>query len=235
MSAPHPAHEPGFDLEALREKYRVERDRRIRPDGSRQYRRTTGEFGYFEEDPYADRDFSREPLHDRVEVLIIGGGFGGLLAGTRLRQAGVRSIRVIEKGGDFGGTWYWNRYPGIHCDIESYIYMPLLEEVDYVPRWKYAPGEEIRQHARAIATRFGLYDDVCFQTLATELRWDEAESGWLIATDRGDHMRARYASTRPTGCGVPTASPSDPTGGCTSPSSWPAGSAPWIRPPETST
>ena len=88
---------------------------------------------------------AREPLRDRVEVLVVGGGFGGLLAGARLRQAGVESVRVIEKGGDFGGTWYWNRYPGIHCDIESYVYMPLLEEVGYVPKWKYAPGEEIRQ------------------------------------------------------------------------------------------
>ncbi|NYI03458.1 flavin-containing monooxygenase [Allostreptomyces psammosilenae] len=184
--------ELGFDPEALRAKYRAERDRRIRPDGNSQYRGTTGEFGYFDEDPYADPEFGREPLTDRVEALIIGGGFGGLLAGARLRQAGVASIRVIEKGGDFGGTWYWNRYPGIHCDIESYVYMPLLEEVGYLPRWKYAPGEEIRQHARAIARHFGLYDDACFQTQATELRWDDAESEWVVGTDRGDRVRARY-------------------------------------------
>ncbi|MGW0584036.1 flavin-containing monooxygenase, partial [Streptomyces sp. NPDC002920] len=182
----------GFDPEALREKYRIERDRRVRPDGRSQYRHTAGEFGSFDTDPHADPDFSRAPLRDRVEVVVIGGGFGGLLAGARLRQAGVDSIRVIEKGADFGGTWYWNRYPGIHCDIESYIYLPLLEETGYIPEWRYAPGEEIREHARAVARRFDLYDDVCFQTLATELRWDEGESEWIVATDRGDLMRARH-------------------------------------------
>ncbi|MEU0282822.1 flavin-containing monooxygenase [Streptomyces sp. NPDC088147] len=194
-SSPAPQLDPealGFDPDALRDRYRAERDRRIRPDGSKQYHSTTGEFGYYVDDPYVEPAPRREPLDDRVEVVIIGGGFGGLVAGARLRQAGVRDIRVIEKAGDFGGTWYWNRYPGIHCDIESYIYMPLLEEVGYVPKWKYAPGEEIRQHARAIGRRFELYRDVCFQTEVTELRWDEAEFEWTIRTDRGDRMRARY-------------------------------------------
>ncbi|MFI6619821.1 flavin-containing monooxygenase [Streptomyces sp. NPDC050528] len=182
----------GFDPEELRAKYRAERDRRIRPDGSAQYRGATGEFGYYADDPYADAGITGAPLTDRVEVVIVGGGFGGLLAAARLRQAGVQGIRVIEKGGDFGGTWYWNRYPGIHCDIESYIYMPLLEEVGYVPQWKYAPGEEIRQHARAIGRHFDLYRDACFQTQVTELTWDEHELEWLVATDRGDRIRARY-------------------------------------------
>lgn len=182
----------GFDLDAVRTKYRVERDRRIRPDGSAQYLPASGEFGYYDADPHADADFTREPLHDRVDAVIIGGGFGGLLAGARLRQAGVESVRVIEKGGDFGGTWYWNRYPGIHCDIDSYTYMPLLEAVGYVPKWKYAPGEEIREHARAVAEHFGLYRDACFQTEATELRWDDAASQWTVSTDRGDRIRARY-------------------------------------------
>ncbi|MFJ7072859.1 flavin-containing monooxygenase [Streptomyces sp. NPDC098781] len=181
-----------FDPEALRAKYRAERERRIRPDGSRQYRQLNGEFDAYDEDPHADPEFTREPLHDRVEVLIVGGGFGGLIAGARLRQAGVREIRVVEKGGDFGGTWYWNRYPGIHCDIESYIYLPLLEELGHVPRWKYAPGEEIREHAVAVARHFGLYDHACFQTQVTELRWDDEESEWVVGTDRGDRMRARY-------------------------------------------
>ncbi|MFJ7045562.1 flavin-containing monooxygenase [Streptomyces sp. NPDC101112] len=184
--------EPDFDPEALRAKYRAERDRRVRPDGNRQYRRVADGFGSYDQDPYADPEFTRAPLHDRVEAVVIGGGFGGLLAGARLRQAGVESVRVIEKGGDFGGTWYWNRYPGIHCDIESYIYLPLLEELGYVPQWKYAPGEEIRQHTRAIGRHFDLYRDACFQTVATELRWDDTESEWIVATDRGDRMRARY-------------------------------------------
>ncbi|MEU4896981.1 NAD(P)/FAD-dependent oxidoreductase [Streptomyces sp. NPDC044780] len=189
--SPDPA-ELGFDPDALRAKYRAERDRRIRPDGGKQYRRVTGEFGAYADDPYADTGFTRAPLTDRVEVAVIGGGFGGLLAGARLRQAGVRDIRMIEQGGDFGGTWYWNRYPGIQCDIESYVYLPLLEEIGYVPKWRYAPGEEIRQHARAIGRHFDLYRDVCFQTQVTALRWDEAESEWIVHTDRDDRIRARY-------------------------------------------
>ncbi|MEU1214477.1 flavin-containing monooxygenase [Streptomyces sp. NPDC005791] len=185
-------HDVGFDLDELRLKYRAERDRRIRPDGSAQYRSAAGEFGYYDADPYADPHLTREPLRDQVDAVIIGGGFGGLLAAARLRQAGVRSIRVIEKGGDFGGTWYWNRYPGIHCDIDAYTYMPLLEEVGYVPKWKYAPGEEIREHSQAIARHFDLYRDACFQTEATELRWDDSAAEWTVSTDRGDRIRARY-------------------------------------------
>ncbi|WP_369202392.1 flavin-containing monooxygenase [Streptomyces sp. PU-14G] len=179
----------------MRARYRAERDRRVRPEGRGQYRRAEGEFGFYADDPYAEGPLPREALHDRVEALVVGGGFGGLLAGARLRQAGLETIRIVEKGSDFGGTWYWNRYPGIHCDIESYIYLPLLEEVGYVPRWKYAPGEEIRQHARAIGRTFDLYRDACFRTQVTELRWDEAEAEWLVATDRGDRIRARYVVT----------------------------------------
>jgi cation diffusion facilitator CzcD-associated flavoprotein CzcO len=183
---------PEFDPDALRAKYRAERDRRIRPDGNAQYRRAAGEFGYYADDPHADPGYTREPLRDRVEVLIVGAGFGGLLTGARLRQAGVEDVRVLDEAGDFGGTWYWNRYPGIHCDIESYVYLPLLEEIGHVPRWKYAPGEEIRQHAQAVARHFDLYRDTCFQTRVTDLRWDDDADEWIVRTDRGDEMRARY-------------------------------------------
>jgi cation diffusion facilitator CzcD-associated flavoprotein CzcO len=179
----------GFDPDALREKYRVERERRIRPDGLGQYK--PAEFGYFADDPYVE-ETTREPLADRVEVVVVGGGFGGLVAAARLRMAGVESIRVIEKAGDFGGTWYWNRYPGVCCDIESYVYLPLLDEVGYVPEWKYAPGEEIRQYARAIARKFDLYRDACFQTGVTELRWDDDDDEWTVHTDRGDRITARH-------------------------------------------
>ena len=191
MSTLRAPHDLGFDPDALRDKYRAERDRRIRPDGNAQYQRVEGSFGYYADDPYAET-LTREPLTDRVEAVVVGGGLGGLLAAARLRQAGVEGIRVIDKAGDFGGTWYWNRYPGIHCDIESYIYLPLLEEVGYVPKWKYAPGEEIWQHARAIGRRFDLYRDACFQTEVTELRWDAERVEWQVATNRGDLMRARY-------------------------------------------
>lgn len=178
-------------LAEIRAKYRMERDRRIRPEGAAQYRRAAGEFGYYATDPYTPRS-SRPPVRDRVEVLIVGAGFGGLLSGARLRQAGFQDVRVVDEAGDFGGTWYWNRYPGIHCDIESSVYMPLLEEIGYVPAWRYAPGEEIRQHAMAVARHFDLYRDTMFQTRVTELRWDDTTDEWIVRTDRGDEMRARY-------------------------------------------
>ncbi|GAB3473382.1 flavin-containing monooxygenase [Nocardiopsis coralliicola] len=180
-----------IDLAALRERYARERDRRLRPDGKGQYRSATGAFGYYAKDPYTERS-EREPLTDSVEALVIGGGFGGLSAAARLREAGLESIRMTDEAGDFGGTWYWNRYPGIHCDIESYSYMPLLEEVGRVPRWRYAPGEEIRQHAVAIAETFGLYRDALFHTRVTSLDWDDEAAEWLVGTDRGDRIRARF-------------------------------------------
>src|SRR5690625_1048757 len=183
-----------IDLQALRAKYAKERDRRLRPDANTQYHRTSGAFGYYAKDPYTPRT-EREPLTDTVEVLVVGGGFGGLLTGARLRQVGVESIRMLDEAGDFGGTWYWNRYPGIHCDIESYSYMPLLEEVGTVPQWRYAPGEEIRRHAVAIAKTFGLYRDTVFHTRVTDLEWDEATDEWVVSTDRGDRMRARFVIT----------------------------------------
>ncbi|SDS62511.1 flavin-containing monooxygenase [Actinoplanes derwentensis] len=179
------------ELEGLRTRYRTERDRRIRPDGATQYRRAAGEFGYYAKDPYTER-VEREPVRDRVEATVIGGGFGGLLSGAKLRDAGVKSLRMIDEAGDFGGTWYWNRYPGIHCDIEATVYMPLLEEAGYVPKWRYAPGEEIRQHCIGIAKRFELYDDTMFHTKVTELTWDDDAAEWHVKTDRGDEFTSRY-------------------------------------------
>ncbi|GAA4166030.1 NAD(P)/FAD-dependent oxidoreductase [Gryllotalpicola daejeonensis] len=184
----------GIDVEALRAKYASERQRRIRPDGASQYQPTTGAFGYYATDPYTERT-EREPLTDSVEVLVVGAGFGGLVTAARLRQAGFESIRLMDEGGDVGGTWYWNRYPGIHCDIQSYVYMPLLEEVGTVPNWRYAPGEEIRQHAVKIAETFDLYRDAVFHTRVTSLTWQEDDAQWLVETDRGDRMRATYVIT----------------------------------------
>jgi cyclohexanone monooxygenase len=181
----------GFDPDALRDKYRQERDKRLRADGNEQYVEIKDTYAHYLDDPYVER-FEREPLTDEVEVAVIGGGFGGLLAGARLREAGVEDIRMIEKGGDFGGTWYWNRYPGAACDVESYVYLPLLEEVGYIPKEKYSGAPEILEHSRAIGRHFDLYRDVCFQTEVTEMRWDEATAHWVIHTNRGDAMRARY-------------------------------------------
>ena len=193
-SPPDAATVEELDVEALRARYAAERDRRIRPDGATQYRRAAGSFGYYAKDPYTPR-VEREPFTDSVEVLVVGGGFGGLLTGARLREAGVENLRMMDEAGDFGGTWYWNRYPGIHCDIQSYVYLPLLEEVGAVPEWRYAPGEEIRQHAVAIAQKFELYRDSVFQTRVTALDWDETTAEWVVRTDRGDRIRARFVIT----------------------------------------
>ena len=141
----------GFDADALRERYRRERDKRLRADANQQYVEVVDQFAHYVDDPYVEPGFTREPLTDEVDVVVIGGGFGGLLAGARLREAGVEDIRLIEKGGDFGGTWYWNRYPGAMCDVEAYIYLPLLEELEYVPKEKYTHAPEILAHSRAIS------------------------------------------------------------------------------------
>ncbi|MET0274854.1 MAG: NAD(P)/FAD-dependent oxidoreductase [Phenylobacterium sp.] len=182
----------GFDPEALKAKYRAERDKRLRADGSAQYLEIAGDFARYLDDPYVKPGFSRAPLTDEVEVVVVGGGFGGLLAAARLREAGVDDIRIIEKGGDFGGTWYWNRYPGAACDVESYVYLPLLEEVGYIPKEKYSRAPEILAHSRAIGEHFGLYENACFQTEVTGMRWDEELARWIISTNRGDAMKARF-------------------------------------------
>ena len=183
-----------FDPNALRDKYTRERQRRLREDGIDQYVEVAGRFARFAQDPWADPGFTRGPLTDEVDVAIVGAGFGGLLTGARLRELGVASIRLIDKAADVGGTWYWNRYPGIACDVESYVYMPLLEELGYVPTEKYAKGPEIFAHCQRIAAHYDLYSDACLQTQVTEIRWEPAISRWVIATDRGDAFRARFVS-----------------------------------------
>jgi cyclohexanone monooxygenase len=183
-----------FDPDALRARYMAERDRRIRPDGAAQYVEVKARFSRYAEDPFVEPGFTREPLSDQVEFTIIGGGFGGLLMGARLREAGVESLRVVEAAGDFGGTWYWNRYPGAMCDVESYCYLPLLEELGYIPRHKYSFAPEILEHSRNIARRFRLYDDALMQTRVTGLAWDETEGLWTVRTDRGDGFRTRYVA-----------------------------------------
>ncbi len=182
-----------FDPAELKAKYLAERDKRLRDDGNEQYVEVTGDFSNYVDDPYVERT-EREPLFDHTEVIIIGGGFGGLLMGGRLREAGFDDIRVIEKGGDFGGTWYWNRYPGAMCDVESYVYLPMLEELGYIPKHKYSFAPEIAEHTQNIARHFDLYDNACLQTSVTGLTWDDAEGHWVVETDRGDRMTAQFVS-----------------------------------------
>ena len=183
-----------FDPDALRQRYSEERARRLRTDGIAQYVEIAGRFAAFGDDPWADPGFTRAPLTDEVDVAIIGAGFGGLLTGARLRELGVRDLRLIDKAADVGGTWYWNRYPGIACDVESYVYLPLLEELGYLPTEKYAKGAEIFAHCQSIARHYDLYRNACLQTEVTEIRWDPIDSRWVIATNHGDAIRARFVS-----------------------------------------
>jgi len=182
-----------FDPDALHERYLAERDRRLRDDGNDQYIELKDQFARFEDDPYVER-IERSPVFDEVDVAIIGGGFGGLMVGARLREAGFAKLRVVEAAGDFGGTWYWNRYPGAMCDVESYCYLPLLEELNYMPKHKYSFAPEILEHSRGIARHFRLYDDALLQTRITELRWDETANRWIVSTDRGDRFKAQYVA-----------------------------------------
>ena len=180
-----------IDKAAIRAKYAEERAKRIRADGNEQYVEIAGIFSHYKTDPYVPL-VPREPVHDHVTFAFVGGGFAGLVTGARLAEAGVDDVRVIEKGGDFGGTWYWNRYPGAQCDTASMIYMPLLEETGYRPSEKYAHAPEILSHCQRIANRFGLYDHALLQTEVTDLAWDEAAGHWQISTNRGDRFTAQY-------------------------------------------
>jgi len=181
-----------FDPDALREKYRQEREKRLRKDGNDQYQEISGDFSRFLEDTYVEPGFEREAIEEDLDVAVIGGGFSGLCTGARLRQAGIDDIRIIEMGGDFGGTWYWNRYPGAQCDIESYIYLPMLEELGTIPTLKYSYGPEIFAHTQAIGRHFDLYREALFQTQVSAIHWDPDCERWLLTTNRGDRLRARF-------------------------------------------
>ena len=185
----------GFDPDALAKRYAEEREKRIREDAEAQFVQLSHDSPfankYLEEDPYCE-PVQRDPIKDEREVIVIGGGWVGMLTAARLVQAGIEGVRIVESGGDFGGTWYWNRYPGAQCDIESYSYLPLLEETGYVPKLRYSFAPEIYEHAQRIGQHFGLYEDAVFQTWVTELRWLEDEKRWLVQTNHGDEMRARH-------------------------------------------
>ncbi len=187
--------QPQEYYDRIKQKFAEERDLRLkyRPEGTSQYTSDlSGVFAKYEIDPYGGEIKPREPINDTVEVLFIGGGFSALLTSARLREVGVESIRIVERGADVGGTWYWNRYPGVACDVPSYDYLPLLDEMDYVPKRRYATGDEIYGHCQAIAKRYDLYKLAVFQTTVTSTVWDEAEHMWHLKTDRGDHMKARF-------------------------------------------
>ncbi|MBV8454463.1 MAG: NAD(P)/FAD-dependent oxidoreductase, partial [Deltaproteobacteria bacterium] len=184
--------ELGFEPEALRKKYAAERAKRLRADGNSQYREITGQFEHYSVDHYVEPGFTRASLHEELEAVIIGGGFGGMLAAVRLQEVGITSFRIIEKAGDFGGTWYWNRYPGAQCDVEGYLYLPLLEETGYIPKERYSFAPEICAHAQRIGKHFNLYEKACFHTKVNEARWDDEAARWTVTTDRGDVFKSRF-------------------------------------------
>ncbi|MER6368431.1 NAD(P)/FAD-dependent oxidoreductase [Streptomyces mirabilis] len=187
-----PTQTPETDHAALRAKYLLERDKRLRGEGQKQYLEAEGEFEeYYEADPYTPV-VPRPPISQDIDVAILGGGLSGLITAARVKQAGVTGFRVIELGGDFGGAWYWNRYPGIQCDTDCYCYLPMLEEVGYIPKQKYSFGDEVFEHCRRIGKHFGLYDHAIFSTLIRSVVWDESIGRWRIGTNRGDDIRARF-------------------------------------------
>ncbi len=190
-----PDRPPQEYYDEIKARFADERELRLgyRPPGSDQYVfELEGDLARYETDPYAEDWVEREPINDEVEVLFIGGGFSALLTSARLRERGLESIRIVERGADVGGTWYWNRYPGIACDVVAYDYLPLLDEMDYVPTRHYAEGPEIYAHCQAIARKYDLYDLAVFQTTVTSTVWNAETQRWNVTTDRGDTMSARF-------------------------------------------
>ncbi|MDD9932361.1 MAG: NAD(P)/FAD-dependent oxidoreductase [Myxococcales bacterium] len=181
-----------IDIPAMRAKYAQERERRLRKDGQAQYIRTEGKHAdSYERDPHAEVE-PRDPISEDLDIAIIGAGWSGLLAAYHLKKAGITSYRNIDSAGDFGGVWYWNRYPGIQCDNDAYCYMPLLEETGYMPTQKYADGTEIQAHAKRIVEKFGLDEGALFHTLVRGVQWDAGLERYRITTNRGDDIRARF-------------------------------------------
>lgn len=181
---------PGAVFDANEQaRYRAFKEARA---GAADYMAMEGEFSKYLEDVYSEQPIPREALTDECEILVVGAGFAGLLLWHKLQAAGFTDVRFCEKGGDVGGTWYWNRYPGIACDVESYSYLPLLEEMGYIPTMKFAGGFEIMEYCQRMAERFNFYERCLFHTTVDETRWDEQAQRWTVLTDRGDAMRARF-------------------------------------------
>lgn len=184
-----------FDPRQLAERYAAERDKRVRRDGASQFIEVGFEnnASYLMDDPYHPQ-IERQPKRISVDVLLIGGGWVGLVTGARLVEAGVEDFLIVESGSDFGGTWYWNRYPGAQCDIQSYAYLPLLEETGYMPKERYSYAPEIYEHARRIGNQYSLYEKSLFQTWVTDMTWNEDSQVWVVTTNRGDEIRANVVS-----------------------------------------
>ncbi|KAI1477690.1 FAD/NAD(P)-binding domain-containing protein [Daldinia eschscholtzii] len=179
-------------------KYSEEAQKRVRPEGADQFQTLeqsgSDQLRHLADDFWANHaalDALQSPLKagDRPKFLIAGAGIGGIGAAVRLIEAGFSAdqIRIIETAGGIGGTWYWNRYPGLHCDVESYVYLPLLEETGFVPSQKYSSGIEIRKYLEDIVKRWNLQDKILFRSKLDKIEWDENTRLWKcdITTERG--------------------------------------------------
>lgn len=172
-------------------RYALEKEKRNTDTTERRYTRMEGKFAHFQKDHNAS--FQERPAVELdVTAVVLGAGWAGIHAALNLKRAGVDDVCVIDKAADFGGVWYWNRYPGVACDTESYIYMPFLEEMGVMPQANYASGAEILNHAQAIARKYGLYENALFQTAITDARWDDESNRWRLTTDRGDRIVTKY-------------------------------------------
>ncbi len=185
----------GGAVDAARERYIAEREKRLRTDGVEQYSILEGDNARFDHDPWAPPPDPRDALVEEVDAVVLGGGFSGMHVAIELKKHGVDSFRLIEKGSDFGGTWYWNRYPGCRCDVESYVYMPYLEETGYMPTEKYARAPEIFEHCQRIGKHFDLYPHALFQTEIQSASWQQDQQRWLVRTTCGDQLSARFLIT----------------------------------------
>ena len=229
------------DKHVLKRRYAEERDKRLRPDGNRQYTRLDDQLGHELEDPYMPV-VPRRPRTDHVTFAFIGGGFAGLLTGARLKEAGIGDVRIIDKAGDFGGTWYWNRYPGAQCDTASFVYMPLLEETGHMPTEKYAHGPEILEHCRRIGKQFSLYENALFHTEVTDLSGTRAAPAGSSAPTGATSSPPPTSAWAPARCTWPScpaspasgrsgATPSTPAAGTTATPAATPTARPWTASP----
>jgi cation diffusion facilitator CzcD-associated flavoprotein CzcO len=192
------------------QKYFVEAAKRKRAEGTKQFEQLhfseSDRLRSLAEDPWVNHaalDNLQLPIHDgnQVKFLITGAGMGGITMAIKLIKAGFTADQflIVETAGGIGGTWYWNRYPGLHCklilsqkcqdshglmdllmvgDIESYCYVPFLEDTGYMPKQKYASGVEIRTYLEDLVKQFGLQDRIIFRSQVDKLQWDERDHAW---------------------------------------------------------
>ena len=183
------------EIEAAKARYKAEREKRLREDAQGQYSQLTDDYEAFDHDPWVEPGFTREPIVEETTAIVVGAGFAGMLIAKGLQERGITDFRIIDKAGDFGGTWYWNRYPGCMCDVESLIYLPLLEETGFTPSMKYAPAAEIFEQCQNIGRRYDLYPHALFQTEIETATWDEDAARWVVTTTRGDQLSAKFLIT----------------------------------------